>query len=614
MKRPTPFSRHVLAGLGILGLALLALATPYFVSHDSSDVVINSAAVMAADPYQYKITEPVTLLGAGHVIIESGTVGLGERTRKSAQGRGSIEKIMERGGAYLTLSDARISIDLAASGTQPAITSASSLLGPLASALASMKFNSLAISGGSIVLHADQDTVEVLDDVNALVKPSSLEHLAITGSFRMRGQKLDFSTTLNAGETAQRERRLPIHAKISGELIETSLRGHLNVGNRARLIAPNSELKFSDLGKAARWLGLGWPERSAIQAFSSSGMIDWAAGVLVFQDAVFRFDGNRAAGAMTFNYQSERPHIDSTLAFDQLDLTSLLASENPREISLIEATVRKSSDWLPVRLGLRPEGMAVPLLREVDADLRLSAERVLIGSLQLGRSAAAISMRDGKMLADLAELEFDAGGEGAIQISLDTDAPDLQLGMRGRLQGFELGNISTALFGEPVLSGRGDVVIDVNASGNQHDELMESLSGRIEAKSIEGVVLSVDLARLITQHSEGPPRGWGMSAGLTPLTDLDIKLSFTNGTGQLEAFSAKAGSQRLVGRGALDVANRSLDANLWIGLDASAAESEVQMGDLVEFRGDWHAPGISVSRAPSRQAAQPDEGRQSQGG
>lgn len=614
MKRPTPFRRHVFAGLCILGLALLALATPYFVSHDSSDVVINSAAVMAADPYQYKITEPVALLGASHVIIESGTVGLSHRTRKTAQGRGSIDRIVERGGAHLTLSDARIAINLATSGTQPAITSASSLLGPLANALASMKFSSLAIAGGSIVLHADKDTVEVLDDVNALVKPSSLEHLSVTGSFRMRGQKLDFSTTLNAGEAAQRERRLPIQAKISGDLIETSLRGHLNVGNRARLIAPNSELKLSDLGKAARWLGLGWPERSAIQAFSSTGTIDWSAGVLVFQDAVFKFDSNRAAGAMTFNYQSERPHIDSTLAFDQLDLTSLLASEDPREISLIEATVRKSSDWLPVRLGLRPEAMAAPLLREVDADLRLSAERVLIGSLHLGRSAAAVSMRDGKMLADLAELEFDAGGEGAIQISLDTKAPDLQLGIRGRLQRFELGNISTALFGEPILSGLGDVVIDVNAAGNQYDELMESLSGRIEAKSIEGVALSVDLAKLIAQHSEGDPHGWGLSAGLTPLTDLDVKLSFTNGMGQTETFSAKAGSQRLVGRGAIDVARRSLDANLWIGLNTPSSEGEVQMGDLVEFRGDWHAPGISVSRAPSRQAAQPGDSRQSQGG
>lgn len=613
MKRPTPIRRHIFAGLGIAGLTLLGLATPYFVSHDSSDVVINTAAVMAADSHQYKITEPVALLGVAHVVVESGTLGLSERTRKTVQGRASIDKIVERGGAHLTLNDARIAINLEMSGTQQA-TSAQSFLGPLATALASMKFGSLAISDSSIVLHDDHQTIEVLDDVEAQVRHSGLEHLVVTGSFRMRGQKLDFSTTLNAGEAALQERRLPVQAKFSGALIEASLRGHLSVGNRARLSASNSELKLSDLGKAARWLGLGWPERSAIQAFSSTGMIDWSAGVLVFQDAVFNFDGNRAAGAMTFNYQAERPQVDSTLAFDQLDLTNLLTSETPREISLIEATVRKSSDWLPVRLGLRPEALATPLLRAVDADLRLSAERVQISSLQLGRSAAAISMRDGKMLADLAEIEFDGGGEGAIQISLDTNSADLQLGVRGRLQGVELGNISAALLGEPILSGLGDVVIDINAAGDQYDQLLESLSGRIEAKSVEGAALSVDLAKLVAQHSEGNLRGWGTSAGLTPVTDLDVKLSFANGRGQMETFSAKAGSQRLVGTGAIDVAARSLDAKLWIGLDAPTSEDEAQMGDLVEFRGDWHAPDISISRAPSRQASQPDQSRQSQGG
>lgn len=602
------------AGLGILGLALLVLATPYFLSHDSSEVVFNSAAVMAADPQHYTITAPVALFGGPYVVVESGTVGLSDRSRKAAQGRGAIDEIVQRGAAQLTLGDARIAINLAMPGAPPADASASALFAPLAGALASMKFSSLAISGSTIVLHADQNTVEVLNDVEAQVKLSDMEHLVVTGSFRMRGQKLDFNTTLNVGDTARLERMLPIQAKISGDLIETNLRGHLSVGNRARLIAPNSELKVSDLGKAARWLGLGWPERSAIQAFSGAGLIDWSAGVLVFQDAVFKFDGNRSAGAMTFNYQSARPQVDSTLAFDQLDLTSLLAIEDGKEISVIEATVRKSSNWLPLRLGLSPEALAIGLLREVDADLRLSAERVQIGSLLLGRSAAAVSMRDGKMLADLAELEFDGGGEGTIQISLDSNTPDLKLGVRGRLQGFELGNISTALFGEPILSGRGDVVIDVNAAGDRYVDMMESLSGRIEAKSLDSAALSVDLTKLIAQHSAGDTSGWGTSAGLTPLSDFDLKLSFKDGLAHTESFSARAGSQRMFGSGAIDVAGKSLDANLWIGLDAPPSHGEVPMGDLVEFRGDWHAPGISISRAPSRQAGKPDEGGQTQGG
>src|SRR5690606_14487915 len=147
-----------------------------------------------------------------------------------------------------------------------------------------------------------------------------------SGTFWLRGRKLEFNTTLDLGKAARTERRLPIQARISGNLIEANLRGHLSAGNRARLIAPNSELKLTDLGEAARWLGLGWPVRSAIQAFSAVGLIDWSAGVLVFQNAVFNFDENRATGAMTFNYQSPRPQVDGTLAFDQLELSGLFTA------------------------------------------------------------------------------------------------------------------------------------------------------------------------------------------------------------------------------------------------------------------------------------------------
>lgn len=608
MKRLMQIRRHLLAVSGALCIALLAMAMPYFVSHDRSEVVLNRSTVLAADQHHYRVTAPVALFGDSYVVVESGTIALSERSQKAAQGAGSTDKIIMSGDAQLTLSDGRIAVNLAGPGPETADATAASLFAPLAAALAGMQFSSLALSDCTVVLHADQGTVQELRGVEALVKLANRDTLALTGTFWLRGEKLSFKTSLNIGTHARLDRRLPIQAKITGDLIDTTLRGHLSVGNRARLIAPNSELKFSDLGKAARWLGIGWPARSAIEAFSATGLIDWSAGILVFQDAVFKFDGNRATGAMSFNYQSPRPQVDSTLAFDELNLTGLLVQNDDREESLIAATMRKSSSWLPARLGLSGEALAMPLLRDVDADLRISAERVKVGSLVLGRSATAVSLRDGKMLADLAELEFEGGGQGSVQISLDATEPDPQLGVRGRLEGFEVGNLATALFGGAILTGRGDAIINIKATGDRSSDIMSTLSGRIEVRVLDGAALTLDLAKMIAEHGTGvaPTVGWGATPGLTNLNEFDVKLAFTDGLARVETFSAKSGSQRVFGSGAIDVAAQSLDANIWIGADTPTSNGETPMGDLVQFRGDWHAPGISVTRAPSRQAGRRD--------
>lgn len=606
MKRLMNIRHFLLVVLGALCVTLIAMARPYFVPREHAEAVLNGSTVMAADRYHHTITSPVALLGGNYVVVEGGTVGLGARSRKSAEGRGSIEETLARGDVDLTLADARIAINLAARKA-PVEASTSSLLAPLARALASAKFSSLTITRGTIEVNTGQNSVEVLRDVEAQVRLTNLEHLVMSGTFRMRGQELKFDTTLNTRSDAQSEWRLPLQAKISGDLIEASLRGHLSVGNRPRLVAPNSELKISRLGEAARWLGLGWPARSAIQEFSGIGLIDWSAGVLVFQDAVFKFDGNRASGAMTFNYQTARPQVDSTLAFDRLDLTGLLAADSGEPESVITATVGGAADWLPLKLGVSGEPLAIPLLREVDADLRLSAERVQIASLALGRGAAAVSLRDGKLLADLAEIEFEGGGEGTLQISLDSNDALPKLGVRGRLQGFEIGDLATFVFGEPVLTGRGDVIIDVMAEGHRYADLMGSLSGRAEAQIPDGAAITVDLEKLIAQQNADAKgtTGWGKGVGLTNLSDFDVKLSIADGVARAEAFSARAGSRRLLGTGSIDVAAGSLDVSLWLGVD-TASGGEAPMGDLIHFQGDWNAPGISITRAPGRQAIRPE--------
>ena len=110
-------------------------------------------------------------------------------------------------------------------------------------------------------------------------------------------------------------------------------------------------------------------------------------------------DGNEASGALVLNLAGDRPLIDGTLAFSALDLTPYV--EAARSQSFLFD--RQTASWSAFDLSF-PDHSAY-----VDADLRISAPKVALKGYGLGRGAATITVRSGKLLADIAELELYSG-------------------------------------------------------------------------------------------------------------------------------------------------------------------------------------------------------------
>src|SRR4029077_19237612 len=121
--------------------------------------------------------------------------------------------------------------------------------------------------------------------------------------------------------------------------------------------------------------------------------------------------------------------------------------------------------------------LAFPVIKNFDADLRISAPKIAVGGFGLGRGAAAITVRSGKMIADIAELELPAGARAGAQVAIDTNDLTPVYTLRGRIESLETGPVPTALFGSPVLSGRSTLSLDVTSYGETPVEVMRRLSG-----------------------------------------------------------------------------------------------------------------------------------------
>src|SRR5690606_23452456 len=113
---------------------------------------------------------------------------------------------------------------------------------------------------------------------------------------------------------------------------------------------------------------------------------------------------------LALNTSGPRPAIDGTMAFSQLDLAPYFTSRAlDQKFSL--SRLITWPDWI--------EPAPTLLVEQVDADLRLSSELVTFGDHPLGRGAATISLEQGRLLADVAELELGSGARGSGQLSID---------------------------------------------------------------------------------------------------------------------------------------------------------------------------------------------------
>ncbi|MDX2259569.1 MAG: AsmA-like C-terminal region-containing protein [Hyphomicrobiaceae bacterium] len=612
MKRNSQTRRAIFASFGILACALAVVALPIIFSTERNDLTIRGSTLMAADQHHYLITTPIALDQHREIVIASGTVALDNSSGLTSQG---VLDALLRGSGRLVLKDGEVVVRTARPSSEDNARPADTVLGaPFAAALGKLGFKSIALRGTTVRLEATDGTADVLEDVDAVVTLSGIRRFAAAGSFRYRGQKLEFTSSLDANRGAHPDQRLPIRASFKGELIEATIAGDLMPGNGGRLLAPEATVRVSDVGRAARWLGMPWPLASKLASFSGRGTLDWSAHTIAFQDAQFRFDQNQASGVLAINYRQAKPKIDGTLAFATLDLSKYL--KPPASDDLISATVRRTAAWLPDGLGLGLDDIALPLLNQIEADVRLSADKIGLGAVTLGRGAATLTVRDGVMLADVAELEIDDKSNGNLQVTVDATGPVGRYGIRGKLEGFDIGVLSKALIGAAALRGAGTVSIDLETTGETPEEFVAALSGRITAEAPAGIEVAADVVALAKSADAGTlsagPRasGWGEAVRSSTMTqDTRITARFARGHMTLETCRAKTGGVQVIATGTADLAERSVDLRLWVDdrpvppAAGAQAASDPVAGTLVTIEGDWREPRIGRSRHPSRSAS-----------
>ena len=222
---------------------------------------------------------------------------------------------------------------------------------------------------------------------------------------------------------------------------------------------------------------------------------------MAVEDAKVHDRRQRGGGAPSLNLGGERPLIDATLAFHALDLTPYAEAARSRSF-LFD---RHTSSWSAFDLS-------VPIIKHVDADLRLSSPKVTLKSLglALGRGAATITVRSGKLLADIAELELYCGKLSA-QVTANANELVPRYTLRGKIENLDCaarpGPCCSARRSSPAARRSPSIS---RAIGQTPAELLRRLSGKATLTMADGGRLGLDMKSL-AHRGEGQG-----SAGLGP--------------------------------------------------------------------------------------------------
>jgi AsmA protein len=162
--------------------------------------------------------------------------------------------------------------------------------------------------------------------------------------------------------------------------------------------------------------------------------------------------------------------------------------------------------------------------------------------------------------------------EGALSGMLGAQA-DGRILLQDTLNNVAIGPLLRDVMQQDRLDGRGNVALDVTASGKSVNAMKRSLGGTAKANLKDGAIKGVDIGAIL-RKAKSALSGQGLQAAAptekTDFSELSASFIIKNGVAHNEDLDMKAPLFRVSGRGDIDIANGTLDYTTKAAVVASA--------------------------------------------
>jgi AsmA protein len=550
-----------------VGFGVLA---PMYLAERASDDSFAGSAVLASPRDLYVITVPVRLSSAPDLTLNRAVI---YDYGQSVPPGGVSQVVLD--GPVLSLNAAGLGATEGPGGIE------AEPVPPLIQQIGALGFDVVAIRRGTLHVVMGDGGVETLTDIQAEVKKNRRGQIASQGSFTVRGQRLAFDTTFGQPDKTQPQ-RWPLQVSFKASLLQGTFNGHADLSEGLQLVG-QTELAITSLRRVGRWFGLPLYVTEGFNATTVKGDLTWARRSLAFEKARIAVDGNEGNGRLALNLAGDRPLLEATLDFANLNLTPYLDA----------ARTQLFGFELPVTWGASFD-TSLPMIRYLDADMRISANRIALKDLGFGQGGATVTAQAGKLRADIAEVELPSGGSLSAQVTAIMTEAVPRYAVRAKVESLEMGPATARLLGSPALTGRAGLTFDLTSTGYTLTELTRRLSGKAALSMPEGGRLALDL-RAVRQAAKAGQRGWAaLARSHTNVERLEARSLIIDGVAFAEDIQARAGDLALALAGRLGLVDGNMDARLVLKpgapSDASQKPADAGASEVVTLRGPWPDP------------------------
>ena len=600
-KKKNLMSRLALVVLGTFACLCLAVLIPMVArKHGATDPMLETTTYAAEIDLTAGGT-PITLSMSPRLVMNRGWLTSDPRSESKDAPR-------------LSLQNPEFALDLTAvaeipgdptrvdpaKGDPAKVDPTSDAIASLYDKLAVLGFDQLVIRNGTLrVIYAGG--VETVTAIDAELGGRRKGLMASKGTFSLRGQRMTFDAVtgvpVEVGAKANGQKfktvavKLPLQATVSGSLFEARFDGRMESAT-ASALKGQIDATVPNLRDVAQWLGISLQSGAFAEPLVLKSQFAWAAGQILLDKAAITLNGQPANGSLALGFNDNRPSIDATLAFQSFDLTPLVAAAMPTGQS-VDALAQQ---WQSLDARW-------PIARQLDADFRLSATKIGFAGNTLGRGAATVSMKSGRLNVDIAELMVKGSPVNA-QIAVNMANPVPAYHVRGRLDAADLAPIAATVFGRDVLSGKAIATIDMIGHGAALGDLMGTAEGRVSLRSSEQLSIPGDLrsvrAQAQIQGRDNPATGWGVVAKRGSVLDgLDVRATVKDGVAAIEHGAVRSNNQWFVTKGTVDLRKQALDVLLAVrpvrAQDRTVRSVDPREADLIAVTGPWVEPAIRLA-------------------
>jgi AsmA protein len=434
-------------------------------------------------------------------------------------------------------------------------------------------FSEIGIQDGTVVVHdAGRNATERLENLEFQVAwPSISRSFGANGHFVWRNEPVEASLTLSDFLAALTGDRSGLKVRLSSAPLTLAFDGSASDQPTLKIEGALG-VESPSLRDAMRWTGEKKLPFGGFGRFALRAQSDIGGGVASLSNVNVELDGNAAEGALTLSTDSHRL-VQGTLAADALDLTPY--------VSGFQLLARNERNWNRMPLAL--DG-----INDMNLDLRLSAASIKISNAQLGRTAVAANMHDGKLDLTIGEAQaFGGVAKGTLGLAATNDG----VGVASNMQfvNVDLESCLGQVFGLHKIEGRGNLAVNVAGSGDSVLAVTHALNGTAVLNASSGALNGINIEQLLQRLERRPLSGNGdFRSGRTPFDQLAINLKVEQGTVSINDMHIDGPSVRLEVTGQASVPTRDLDLRGVASLISTSSDNEFDLPFVVQ--GPWDDP------------------------